>query len=212
MGRIRSFIALDLPEGVKDEIAAWQRAELSDPALWATDRGALHATLCFLGNLDESQVAEVEAVLADVEPGAVEMRLEARPRPLPPRGRPRLFTLAAPSEDAVRLQAELSELLVARGLYTPGERKFWPHITVARVRPERRATSVGRRRVGPPMRVAAALGPLHDAVLGPFKAVRLTFYRSNLRSQGAEYVPLASIDLTSRRKGPDAEGVIKEDG
>jgi len=30
MGRIRSFIALALPKGVKDGIAAWQRAELSD--------------------------------------------------------------------------------------------------------------------------------------------------------------------------------------
>ena len=43
--------------------------------------------------------------------------------------------------------------------------------------------------------------PLPAEALEPFEAVRVTLYRSNLRSHGAEYVPLASIDLTSRPVG-----------
>ena len=72
-------------------------------------------------------------------------------------------------------------------------------MTVARVRPERApAGSGGRRRRGRPMRVADPLPKLPEALAEPLGAVRVTVYRSILRPQGAEYVPLASLDLPSR--------------
>ena len=51
------------------------------------------------------------------------------------------------------------------------------------------------------MQVEQAPGPLPAKALEAFEAVRITLYRSNLRSQGAEYVPLASLDLASRPDG-----------
>jgi 2'-5' RNA ligase len=44
----RLFVALDLPEQVRDRIAAWQRRAAAE-GLRAVRRQALHLTLAFLG-------------------------------------------------------------------------------------------------------------------------------------------------------------------
>jgi 2'-5' RNA ligase len=105
-----------------------------------------------------------------------------------PKGRPRLFALDAESEQTVDLQATLERELVAKRLYEPEKRRFWPHVTVARVRPERR----GSKR---PARIESPPGSLPEALCEPFRAVRITLYLSTLRPQGAEYAPLAQVGL-----------------
>ncbi len=106
----------------------------------------------------------------------------------PPRGRARLFALPADSPGTERLQAGLEERLAAARLHEPEKRPFWPHVTVARVRPEAR----GARR---PMAVAAAPGPLPEELAKSFLGVRMTLYRSELQPSGARYVPLAQVEL-----------------
>src|SRR5204863_3729299 len=117
--------------------------------------------------------------------------------PVPvPRNRPRLFAVDAESDGAVAIQAELSDRLQAERLYKPEKRPFWSHVTVARVKPERRTSSDRRgRRRGRPMLVERALTALPAELLEPFDAPRMTLYRSLLRPTGAEYVPLAALDL-----------------
>ena len=116
-------------------------------------------------------------------------RIELAPDPVgKPKGRPRMLALDALSEQTVALQADLEQELVARRLYKPEKRPFWSHLTVARVRPERR----GSKR---PARIDSSPGPLPEALCEPFGAVRVTLYRSTLRPQGAEYAPLAQVGL-----------------
>jgi 2'-5' RNA ligase len=184
---LRLFVALDLPEEVRDGIANWGGRELRDPALRVVGPAALHVTLCFLGRREEADADRVAHILASVPRGPVELRLDPAPQPIPPR-RPRLFALDAPSETATELQAALARELEGAGFYAPEKRPFRPHVTVARVRPER-----GRR--GAPQRVARPPGTLPDGLLRPFGAVRVALYRSDLRPTGAEYVSLAGFDL-----------------
>jgi 2'-5' RNA ligase len=186
--RARLFVALDLPEAVRDGLAAWQRAEIEPiPMLRPVRPEALHVTLAFLGQRRERDVERVAAILDRRRVAAPELRFEAAPAGVPA-GRPRLFAVRAESEGAVALQAELQEELVAERLYEPEKRPFWPHVTVARVRPERRGSKK-------PARVPIPPRALPEALLEPFSAVRVRLYRSILRPQGAEYVPLASTDL-----------------
>jgi 2'-5' RNA ligase len=145
---------------------------------------SLHVTLCFLGWTPEKRIPECEEALGQIAPRPVPMRLEPEPVALPKR-RPRLFALDAPSDAATALAGEVSDALEAKQLYEPEKRPFWSHVTVARVRAKKGEKGV---RVKPP-------APLDPAACEPFEAVRLTFYRSNLSSHGAEYVPLASTDL-----------------
>jgi 2'-5' RNA ligase len=186
--RARLFVALDLPQRVRDGLAAWQRAEIEPlPMLRAARPEALHVTLAFLGHHPEKRIASLGEVIDRVDGGAPTLRFLPEPVPVP-KGRPRLFAAAAESEATVTLQATLERALVAARLYEPEKRPFWPHVTVARVRPERRGSKK-------PARVDIPPRALPEDLLEPFESVRLTAYRSYLRPQGAEYVPLASIDL-----------------
>ena len=194
---MRLFVALDLPDGVRDGLAAWQAKALTDPAVRPMRPESLHVTLCFLSYHPERAVPRISELVSTVEPRPVEMRFEAEPSPRP-KGRPRLYAVDAVSEPAQALQAQLSDALEAERFYEPEKRAFWPHVTVARVRSERLPPGRGERRgKGRPRRVKSPPGPLPAALTKPFGAVRVALYRSDLKPQGAEYVSLAGVDLTS---------------
>lgn len=197
--RARLFVALELPDRVREALGGWQREAIArDGALRAPPAGTLHVTLCFLGYLPERRIEEVAEVVRGLEARPVGMRFELEPVPVPP-ARPRLYAAGAPSSDADEVASELTARLEAARLHKPEKRPFWSHVTVARVRPERAPPgSGGRRRRGRPRRVETPPTPLPEGLERPFEAVRITLYRSILRSQGAEYVPLASLDLPSR--------------
>ncbi len=103
--------------------------------------------------------------------------------------RARLFALPAESPGAVALQAELERKLVAERLYKPEKRAFWPHLTVARVKSAGRGSKRPRPVEKPP-------GALPRALLKPARCVRVTLYRSELQPQGAQYIPLAQVELS----------------
>ncbi|MGE5407865.1 MAG: RNA 2',3'-cyclic phosphodiesterase [Syntrophothermus sp.] len=185
--RMRMFVALDLPDGVRDEIVAWGRRELADPALRRVGEDSLHVTLAFLGwrpEKDAERVGEIVGRCAAPAPLA-ELR---DPVAKPSLRRARLFALPVVSPGAEQIQARLGELLEKERLYKPEKRPFWPHVTVARVRPEGRGT----RRL---MRVERPPSGLPPSLSEPFYGVRLTLYRSVLQPQGAVYSPLAQVEL-----------------
>jgi 2'-5' RNA ligase len=185
--RARLFVALELPEAVREGIVAWGREALADPALRPLSPESLHITLAFLGYLAEKEIERLAAILGEVESRAASIELRD-PVAVPPRGRARLFALPAESPGAVSLQAELQERLVAARLYKPEKRPFWSHVTVARVRREER----GSKR---PASVSRPPGALPQALLQPAVCRRLTLYRSQLQPQGAQYTPLAQVEL-----------------
>ena len=195
--RARLFVALDLPDAVRDGLAAWQARALSDPALRPMRPEALHVTLCFLSYHAEKAIPRIAEAIGSVPPRPVELRFDSEPKPLP-KGRPSLYALGAESEAAVALQGELSAALEAARFYKPEKRAFWPHVTVARVRSERQAPGRGQRRgKSRPRRVSSAPTPLPDELIEPFGGVRVALYRSVLKPQGAEYVRLDGVDLPS---------------
>jgi 2'-5' RNA ligase len=185
--RARLFVALDLPEATRDGLVAWGSEALTDPALRPVAPESLHVTLAFLGNRPER---EIEAIAAAVHESAapapwVELR---DPEQRPPRGRARLYALPAISPGTEALQAGLAQRLVEAGFYEPEKRPFWPHVTVARVRPEAR----GSRR---PAVVSEPPGSIPEELAEPRIAVRMALYRSELQPTGARYVPLAQVEL-----------------
>lgn len=185
--RARLFVALDLPDRVRKGIVAWGSEALADPALRAVRPESLHVTLAFLGWLPEKEIPRLGEIVTASRGPAPSIEL-GDPVPRPERGRPRLFALPAESPGTIALQAELEERLVAARLYEPEKRPFWPHVTVARVRREER----GSKR---PALVGKRPGPLPKNLSQLFRDVRLTLYRSQLQPQGAQYTPLAQVEL-----------------
>jgi 2'-5' RNA ligase len=185
--RVRLFVALNLPEGVRSALGAWGKQALSDPALRRVPAENLHITLAFLGQRPEEEIERIAAIVGEsVGPAPLVELLDPVQRP--PRGRTRLFALPAVSPGAEILQAGLQERLLAAGLYEPEKRAFWPHLTLARVRGEGR----GSRR---PMAVRNPPKDLPRILEEAFYGVRMTLYRSVLQPSGARYVPLAQIEL-----------------
>jgi 2'-5' RNA ligase len=185
--RARLFVALDLPAELREGIVAWGRRELDDPALRVVRPESLHITLAFLGYMPEKEIGRLGEIVSALGTEAPTVEL-GDPVAKPNARRPRLFALPADSAGAVELQAELQAELVAARLYEAEKRRFWPHITVARVKSEGK----GSKR---PRQVQRQPGALPQALLQPARCVRVRLYRSELKPSGAEYVPLAQVKL-----------------
>jgi 2'-5' RNA ligase len=181
------FVALDLPEIVREDIAAWGDTELTDPALRRVSAESLHVTLAFLGNRPLADVERIAEAMEEAADRPVLLELGG-PVGRPAQGRPRLVALPVLHGPVPGLQERLSETLSFERLYKPEKRPFWPHVTVARVRAEGR----GSRR---PMRVEVPSRPSPTERVGWFNGVRISLYRSELQSSGARYVPLAQVQL-----------------
>jgi RNA 2',3'-cyclic 3'-phosphodiesterase len=185
--RARLFVALDLPDGVREGLVAWGKQELGDPALRRVAPESLHITLAFLGYVAEREIPRLAEIVEISRRPAPAIQL-GNPIQRPERGRARLFALPAESPAAVELQADLQGKLVEARLYEPEKRPFWPHVTVARVRREER----GSKR---PALISQPPKALPQNLLQPFDGIRIVLYRSELQPQGAQYTPLAQVEL-----------------
>ena len=196
--RARLFVALDLPQDVRTGVVDWQQTALADPALRIVRPEALHITLVFLGyhaEKDAKKIAKV-AFATDAEAPAVE--LHAEPVGVPPGKRPRLIALGANSEETVALQAGVEQRLVEAGFYEPEKRAFWPHVTVARVKPE---APKSRK----PAQVRTRPHPLPEHMFRFFRPTRLVLFKSHLRRSGAEYEPMAELELPTAHDDQETE-------
>jgi RNA 2',3'-cyclic 3'-phosphodiesterase len=186
--RARLFVALDLPDDVRAGLIDWQRTALADPALRVVRPEALHMTLVFLGYQAEKDVKAIAKAAFDVGARSPAVELMAEPVGVPRGKRPRLIALAANSDETVGLQKQIEGRLVEAGFYEPEKRAFWPHLTVARVRPE----APGSRK---PALITTQPHPLPEHMFRFFRPTRLVLFKSHLSRSGAEYESLAELEL-----------------
>jgi RNA 2',3'-cyclic 3'-phosphodiesterase len=186
--RARLFVALDLPQDVRAGLVAWQQTALADPALRVVRPEALHMTLVFLGYQAEKDAKTIAKAAFDVDVNAPAVELATEPMGVPGGKRPRLIALAAHSEETVALQGQVEAKLVEAGFYEPEKRAFWPHLTVARVKPE---APKSRK----PALIRTQPHPLPEHMFRFFRPTRLVLFKSHLRRTGAEYEPLAELEL-----------------
>jgi 2'-5' RNA ligase len=191
--RARLFVALDLPQDVRAGLVDWQRTALADPALRVLRPDALHMTLVFLGYQNEKDVKAIAKQAFDVDSQAPAVELVREPVGVPPGKRPRLIALAANSDGAIALQKQVEERLVEARFYEPEKRAFWPHLTVARVKPE---APKSRK----PALITTPPHPLPEHMFRFFRPTRLVLFKSHLRRSGAEYEALAELELPTDRE------------
>ncbi|MGI8594248.1 MAG: RNA 2',3'-cyclic phosphodiesterase [Solirubrobacteraceae bacterium] len=181
-GKARLFVALDLPNDIRQALEDWQRRELGAlPELRAVAPEALHLTLCFLGWRDLADAGRIGELTLGAAKTVHDLAL-GEPTWLPRRV-PRV--LAIEVEDAggrcSRLQGAVADALVTGGFYERETRLFLPHVTVGRVRRGRASRGL-RDRVPSP-------APLR------FDGAAVTLYRSRPTTRRATYEPLARAVL-----------------
>jgi RNA 2',3'-cyclic 3'-phosphodiesterase len=211
---MRCFIALPLPEDARKALAAWTgsyraRLEAGVKALSAAHRPHLswvrpegyHLTLAFLGEIEGKAVqAAADSLDGLVGTGAFAFGLYA-PEGFPHRGPWRvLFAgledrgLSAKAYRAVNEKLALLAKEAGLGKLNSewsAVRPFSPHVTIARIS--------GRAALEAPRAESAALGlrgPAASAIAGGAWTIdRCALYESELRSGGAVYTELKSVNL-----------------
>ena len=186
---MRLFIAVPLPQQISDRAAAC--LPLAVPALRPVRPELLHITLAFLGPVaDERLVDAIEATRTAIQRDgghpAFGLTIDHAGR-FPPAGRPSVVWLGvgAGRDELTRLAAALIRALTDRS-FVLEDRRFSPHLTLARVRPD--AT-------GPESRtISAAIGAL---VVPELRVTvdRIAVVESRLSPAGPRYTTRAEVPL-----------------
>ena len=176
---MRLFIALDLPAGVRAELAAWADAA-APPEVRRVPAENLHVTLAFLGSRSGDEAAAARALLPALARPLGDL-VTAGALWLPPR-RPGVLSVALAADEALAaLHEELVAALAEAIGFVPERRRLRPHVTVGRVRREARIDT--RRVFDPP---APELR---------FPARSVVLYRSRTAPDGARYERLGGAEL-----------------
>lgn len=185
--RSRLFIGFELPRRQRAAIGRWQEKKLSAAGLRLTPPENLHMTLNFLGETDSEDIPRIAGLLSDFWYAPY---LEFKPKLTrrPSSGPTRLLALADGAGGVDQFVRELDSTLLRLGIWTE-RKKFWAHVTVARVRSEN----------GHPMVVKPLPVKVPEELTKPFQPVRMTLYLSLPGPAGSEYVSLAQTQLMSTR-------------
>jgi 2'-5' RNA ligase len=185
----RAFIALELSDSLKEGILALTK-ELRRRGLrasWAR-RPTLHLTLKFLGDVEETELAEVVGAVARASSRVPPFGFETRSLgAFPSARRPRVLWLGVePVDELFALQEAVENELAGLG-FARERRRFHPHVTLARIRDPR----------------AESVQEILDELVAPKERVEVLevrVMRSTLRPGGAihELVEAVPLDSGSR--------------
>lgn len=187
MAKIRTFIALELPFGLKQVLADLQQDMRSrtDCVRWVKPEH-IHLTLKFLGPTEESLVEPIGTVLSNLAKDAAPFRTNvAGLGAFPSTRNPKVIWVGMPGEqrDLLQFQEKLEDALALIG-FAKDKRSFSPHLTLGRVREGR-----GKRELG------ELIEHYESRDLGNFTADTVTFFRSDLQPSGPVYSALNIIKL-----------------
>jgi len=182
----RTFIAINLPKEVKNKTLELKNEYNHIPAKWV-ERENVHITLSFLGNLDDNQLIETiniaESVIQNYEPFV----LNVKEMGLGPKIPPRLIWLTLDENKILsRLNQELEDNIYSLDSYkfkTKEQRKFIPHITLARIK------SFEAKRLN-----KDSFDIKHELDIN-FEVNSIEIMESELKKTGPEYIILRSILL-----------------
>jgi 2'-5' RNA ligase len=179
----RLFVAIDLPDDVKNRIADICR---DLPGARPVSREQLHLTLRFIGDVDEDTFASARETLAGLTGGSFHLTIRGIGH-FPPGKLPRvLWAGLEDSSPLMELQQQVEQSLVEAGI-APDGRRFSPHLTLARLKETPFAT------------VAHLEEQQRELVAGPFPVEEFHLYSSTLNRAGAIHVKMQTYPLSRPR-------------
>jgi len=192
MEKIRTFIAIELDESIKDSLTELQeRLKGQVPrgsVRWVRPEG-VHLTLKFLGDVPADQIGEITEALERSCQGFAPFCLSCGGLGcFPNLKRPRVVWVGIQEETGIlsQLKEAIEENVSPLG-YPPEKRKFSPHLTLGRA--QRRASSGARRQLG------ELVGASEIGTLSQMQVKSVNLMRSDLRPSGAVYTRLAEVEL-----------------
>lgn len=191
MEQVRSFIAIELPDEVKKglrELQAQLKAGGSAPVKWV-DPANIHLTLKFLGNVAADRIDEISSAMTNAVQDTSPFKLEIKELgvfPNPRRVQIVWVGLGGEVDKLASLQQRIERGLEKLG-FAPENRRFTPHLTLARIRD--RATPRERERLG------QLIAETEFATAQGFRVDSVKLMKSQLTPEGPIYSRLSSAEL-----------------
>jgi len=194
MAKIRTFIAIEIPDEIRNKIGELQTSlkKLGGRVSW-TKPGNIHLTLKFLGDTDENLIDEIASQLqesvASIQPIQIAIRTVGT---FPNFKYPRVIWVGAESEQQqlVELAAKIDDSVERFG-FKKENRLFSAHITFGRVKDVKGIQPVMDK-----------LREQEDFVAGSFLSKQFFLIKSELHSAGAIYTSLRKIIFAKSQMSP----------
>lgn len=187
---MRAFIAIELPQGIKDYLAGVQtKLKTAHADLKWVNPQNIHLTLKFLGEIDEKQLTQITQILEDTlrDKSQFYLRL-ASLGAFPNIKSCRVIWVGIDKGDsetkqiAKDLEGEIEKIGIAKE-----ERPFSSHITIGRMR-----SSLNRQKL---TQVLENLTGDSGGFPAEFPVTKITLYKSTLTPQGPIYEILKETHL-----------------
>jgi 2'-5' RNA ligase len=177
MSMIRSFVAVDLPSKFHPDVAKIE-AKINMPGIKIVKPELIHVTLKFLGEVPEEKIDDIAAALEKVKMEPFQARVRGAGAFPGKSIRVVWLGLEGRFEELQRL---VEEALSPFG-FEDEEKKFSPHLTLARVKQPNPSTT---------RQLSEKIAQLADVDLGEFVVDKIYLKKSTLTSGGPIYENLS---------------------
>lgn len=173
---LRLFVAIKIPSAITHNLSSLGR-EIPDHKILAG--GQAHLTLRFLGDTPPESVERIQKAFSAIQSPAFELEVKGlgvfgrRPRTV-------LWAGLTPNPDLSNLKQAVDAALF-RELSLPVEKRFTPHLTLARLKCDASVAALIKERAN------------HD--FGRFRATEYHLMKSELHPRGAIHSSLAGFQL-----------------
>ena len=188
---MRLFVALEIPAGVRDNLASLidnlrsLSSRLADKRTRWVRPENLHVTLKFIGEVAPAKLEGIRAALSEIRSDA---RVDLSVRGLgffPNESQPRvLWAGLNASSNLTSLAGDIDRALESQGMARE-QRAFTPHVTLARLEP-----------AGLDEKSRGAIRQNGERDFGSFQTHEIHLIESKTKPSGAEYTSLATFPFT----------------
>ena len=191
MEQVRSFIAVELPDQLKQELVELETKLKTGNQPWVkwVDPYSIHLTLKFLGNVAGDRFGEITKAVEEAAQGIHPFHLEVRDLGVFPslkRVQVAWVGLRGEVDKLGQLQQRIESSLAPLG-FAPESRQFTPHLTLARIRNQ--ASLDERQRFG--RLIASTKFEAADSI----EVAAINLMKSQLTREGAIYSRISSVGL-----------------
>lgn len=193
---IRSFISIELPDGIRSSIAELitELRKAGTDVAWVPAE-KIHLTLKFLGNTDDSLIQRIKEQITKKLSHYTAFYIKiVGVGCFPSEKRPRVLWIGIENSDILRSMQKDIDTEVAGFGFPLEERPFSPHLTIGRVRSQKGIAEMLRR-----------FAEFRTADFGEAEVKSMHIMKSELKPAGAEHTSIAEIPIGRGRN--NVEGI-----
>lgn len=192
MNKVRSFIAIEIPEDIKKDISGIQdklRNTGADVG-WTRSEG-IHLTLKFLGDVEEEKLEKVTRAMEEAAKGFSPFGIEISGIGVFPNPKyPRVLWIGVKDNDTLMTLQNNIERETEKIGFKPEGRRFSPHLTLGRVRSQKNRESLLK-----------AMEEFEKIEFGSLNVGEVSLIKSELSPKGAIYTELFKASLKQTKPG-----------